>query len=35
MVNGSWQTLDVAIYMTRKGIKAWAVTFGVLKALRD
>ena len=30
MVNGSWQTLGVAIYMTRKGIKAWVVTFGAI-----
>lgn len=30
MVNGSWQTLGVTIYMTRKGIKAWVVTFGAI-----
>lgn len=33
MVNGSWQTLGVAIYMTRKGIKAWVVTFGAILVL--
>ena len=33
MVNGSWQTLGVAIYMTRKGIKAWVVTFGAILML--
>lgn len=30
LVNGSWQTLGVAIYMTRKGIKAWIITFGAI-----
>ena len=30
MVNGSWQTLGIAIYMTRKGIKAWVITFGAI-----
>lgn len=33
MVNGSWQTIGVAIYMTRKGIKAWVVTFGAILLL--
>jgi spermidine/putrescine transport system permease protein len=28
MVNGSFQTIGTAIYSTRKGIKAWVVTFG-------
>ena len=30
LVNGSWQTLGIAIYMTRKGIKAWVITFGAI-----
>ena len=30
LVNGSFQTLGTAIYMTRKGIKAWVVTFGAI-----
>ena len=30
LVNGSWQTLGTLIYNTRKGIKAWVVTFGAL-----
>ena len=30
LVNGSFQTIGTAIYMTRKGIKAWVVTFGAL-----
>ena len=33
MVNGSWQTIGVAIYMTRKGIKAWVITFGAILLL--
>lgn len=30
LINGSTQTLATAIYSTRKGIKAWVVTFGAL-----
>jgi spermidine/putrescine transport system permease protein len=30
LVNGSFQTIGVAIYSTRKGIKAWVVTFGAV-----
>ncbi len=30
LINGSTQTLSTAIYTTRKGIKAWVVTFGAL-----
>ena len=30
LVNGSWQTLGIAIYMTRKGIKSWVITFGAI-----
>lgn len=30
LVNGSWQTLGTLIYNTRKGIKAWVITFGAL-----
>lgn len=30
MVNGSWETLGVSIYMTIKGIKALVVTFGAI-----
>lgn len=30
LINGSTQTISTAIYMTRKGIKAWVVTFGAL-----
>lgn len=30
LVNGSQQTISTAIYTTRKGIKAWVVTFGAL-----
>ena len=28
LINGSCQTLSTAIYSTRKGIKAWVITFG-------
>jgi spermidine/putrescine transport system permease protein len=28
LVNGSFQTIGTLIYSTRKGIKAWVVTFG-------
>jgi spermidine/putrescine transport system permease protein len=27
-VNGSFQTIGTLMYNTRKGIKAWVVTFG-------
>lgn len=30
LVNGSFQTIGTAIYSTRKGIKAWVVTFGAI-----
>ncbi len=30
LVNGSSQTISTAIYTTRKGIKAWVVTFGAI-----
>ncbi len=30
LVNGSFQTIGTAIYTTRKGIKAWVVTFGAI-----
>lgn len=30
LVNGSFQTIGTLIYSTRKGIKAWVVTFGAL-----
>ncbi|XQP55753.1 MAG: ABC transporter permease [Mycoplasmoidaceae bacterium] len=30
LINGSSQTISTAIYTTRKGIKAWVVTFGAL-----
>lgn len=30
LINGSTQTLSTAIYTTRKGIKAWVVTFGAI-----
>lgn len=30
LINGSTQTISTAIYTTRKGIKAWVVTFGAL-----
>lgn len=33
LVNGSFQTLGTAIYMTRKGIKAWVVTFGAIMVI--
>ena len=33
LINGSTQTLATAIYSTRKGIKAWVVTFGALIVL--
>lgn len=33
LVNGSWQTIGTAIYMTRKGIKAWVITFGAIMIL--
>lgn len=33
LINGSSQTLSTAIYTTRKGIKAWVVTFGALLVL--
>ena len=33
LVNGSWQTLGTLIYNTRKGIKAWVITFGALMVI--
>ncbi|MDR0985561.1 MAG: ABC transporter permease [Mycoplasmataceae bacterium] len=33
LVNGSFQTIGTLIYSTRKGIKAWVVTFGALVVL--
>jgi spermidine/putrescine transport system permease protein len=30
LVNGSFQTVGTLIYTTRKGIKAWVVTFGAI-----
>ncbi len=33
LINGSSQTIATAIYSTRKGIKAWVVTFGALLVL--
>lgn len=30
LINGSTQTISTAIYSTRKGIKAWVVTFGAI-----
>ncbi len=33
LINGSWQTIGTAIYMTRKGIKAWVITFGAIMIL--
>lgn len=33
LINGSSQTISTAIYSTRKGIKAWVVTFGALLVL--
>lgn len=30
LINGSTQTISTAIYTTRKGIKAWVVTFGAI-----
>lgn len=30
LVNGSFQTIGTLIYSTRKGIKAWVITFGAL-----
>lgn len=33
LVNGSWQTIGTAIYMTRKGIKTWVITFGAIMIL--
>jgi len=33
MINGSFQTIGTAIYSTRKGIKAWVVTFGAIVVL--
>ncbi len=33
LVNGSFQTIGTAIYTTRKGIKAWVVTFGAIVVL--
>lgn len=33
LVNGSTQTISTAIYSTRKGIKAWVVTFGAILVL--
>ncbi len=33
LVNGSFQTIGTAIYMTRKGIKAWVVTFGAMMVM--
>jgi len=33
LINGSSQTISTAIYSTRKGIKAWVVTFGAILVL--
>lgn len=33
LINGSTQTISTAIYTTRKGIKAWVVTFGAILVL--
>jgi spermidine/putrescine transport system permease protein len=33
LTNGSFQTIGTAIYSTRKGIKAWVVTFGAIIVL--
>jgi spermidine/putrescine transport system permease protein len=33
LVNGSYQTIGTAIYSTRKGIKAWVITFGAIMVL--
>ena len=33
LINGSAQTISTAIYSTRKGIKAWVVTFGAILVL--
>jgi spermidine/putrescine transport system permease protein len=33
LVNGSFQTVATLIYQSRKGIKAWIVTFGALVIL--
>ncbi|MBQ0045382.1 MAG: ABC transporter permease [Mycoplasma sp.] len=33
LINGSTQTISTAIYTTRKGIKAWVVTFGALMVM--
>ncbi|MDR2847213.1 MAG: ABC transporter permease [Mycoplasmataceae bacterium] len=33
LVNGSYQTIGTAIYSTRKGIKAWVVTFGAIMVM--
>lgn len=33
LINGSYQTLSTAIYSTRKGIKAWVITFGSIVIL--
>lgn len=33
LINGSFQTLSTAIYSTRKGIKAWVITFGSIVVL--
>lgn len=33
LVNGSFQTIGTAIYTTRKGIKAWVVTFGAIMVI--
>lgn len=33
LVNGSFQTIGTAIYTTRKGIKAWVVTFGSIMVI--
>ena len=30
LVNGSFQTIATKMYMTRKGIKAWIITFGAM-----
>jgi spermidine/putrescine transport system permease protein len=30
LINGSFQTLGTLLYTTRKGIKAWVVTFGAI-----
>lgn len=30
LVNGDFDTIGTAIYSTRKGIKAWVVTFGAI-----